>query len=83
MRERVCERECVYVCVCVCVCACVLRFPVTQITALLKSVNGVLFTGGGASLHAGSVYFAAIETVFAYVISANANGTLRSRVCIC
>jgi len=45
-----------------------------QITSLLSNLNGVLFTGGGASLDDGSPYFTAIQTIYSYVVNANAEG---------
>jgi len=45
-----------------------------ELVALAKSVNGVLFTGGGPSLLPGSAYLAAAKTLFDTVVAQNKAG---------
>jgi len=46
----------------------------SQIQALLPNLNGAFYTGGGASLDDGSQYYAAVQAIYQYVITANSNG---------
>ena len=43
-----------------------------QLVALLGSINGVMFPGGGASFT--GVYWNAVQTIWNYVLSTNAHG---------
>jgi len=45
-----------------------------DIEDLLSHLNGVLFTGGGASLDPDSPYFQAIEIAYNFVVQTNTNG---------
>ena len=44
------------------------------LTALLQSLNGVLFTGGGLTLAANTTYFQTASFVFDHIIQANKDG---------
>lgn len=46
-----------------------------ELRALVRQLNGVLFTGGGASLAAGAPYMVAAQTVYDEVATINAAGT--------
>jgi gamma-glutamyl hydrolase len=48
--------------------------PKAALLDLLSHLNGVLFTGGGASLDPDSPYFQAIQNTFDFVVQTNTNG---------
>ncbi len=43
-------------------------------TTMLNWLNGVLFTGGGASLDNGAPYFVAAQSIFSYANTVNSQG---------